>query len=102
MLFSNFYLPIEIIKTTNYEYKNQDITYTEEELKAIGYRSKKEIDGAIRIVEIEGVDSCACCAPHTKKTGEIGLIKLLGSEKLRGGVRIELKAGRRAFLDYSE
>lgn len=74
---------------------------TEEELKAIGYRSKKEIDGAIRIVEIEGVDSCACCAPHTKKTGEIGLIKLLGSEKLRGGVRIELKAGSRALADYN-
>lgn len=75
---------------------------TEEELKVIGYRSKKEIDGAIRIVEIEGVDSCACCAPHTKKTGEIGLIKLLGSEKLRGGVRIELKAGSRALADYND
>lgn len=32
MLFSNFYLPIEIIKTTNYEYEKQDKTYTEEEL----------------------------------------------------------------------
>ena len=42
------------------------------------------------------------CAPHTKKTGEIGLIKLLGSEKLRGGVRIELKAGSRALADYND
>lgn len=36
MLFSNFYLPIEIIKTTNYEYEEQDITFTEEELKNKG------------------------------------------------------------------
>ena len=32
MLFSNFYLPIEILKTTNKEYKLQEITYTEDEL----------------------------------------------------------------------
>ena len=36
MLFSNFYLPIEIIKNTNYEYENKDVTYTEEELKEDG------------------------------------------------------------------
>ena len=32
MLFSNFYLPIEIIKTTNKEYVLQEKTFTEEEL----------------------------------------------------------------------
>ena len=31
-LFSNFYLPIEIVKTTNKEYVLKDVTYTEEEL----------------------------------------------------------------------
>ena len=35
MLFSNFYLPIEVVKTTNKEYVLQEITYTEEELKNI-------------------------------------------------------------------
>ena len=73
-----------------------------QKLATIDYRSKKEIKEAVRIVEIEGVDACACCAPHVNYTGEIGLIKLLGTEKLRGGVRIELKAGSRAYLDYSE
>ena len=32
MLFSNFYLPIELIKTTNEEYVLKDVTYTEDEL----------------------------------------------------------------------
>ena len=31
-LFSNFYLPIEIVKTTNKEYEIKDVTYTEEEV----------------------------------------------------------------------
>ena len=32
MLFSNFYLPIEIYKTINSEYTIQDVKYTEEEI----------------------------------------------------------------------
>lgn len=71
-------------------------------LATLQYRSKKELDGAVRIVEIEDTDMCACCAPHVDTAGEIGLIKLLDSEKLRGGVRIELKCGMRALTDYNE
>ncbi len=71
-------------------------------LENLEYRSKKELLGAIRIVEIENTDMCACCAPHVKKTGEVGLIKLLSFEKLRGGVRIEMKCGMRALEDYNQ
>ena len=74
----------------------------DETLKNLTYRSKKELEGAVRIVEIEDTDMCACCAPHVKSAGQIGLIKLLSFEKLRGGVRIELKAGARALKDYNE
>ena len=73
---------------------------SEEKLKSIEYRSKKEIDGAIRLVEIKDTDICACCAPHVKRTGEIGIIKLLDTEKMRGGIRIVLKCGNFALLDY--
>lgn len=73
-----------------------------ETLEKLSYRSKKELEGAVRIVEIEGTDMCACCAPHVKNAGQIGLIKLLDTEKLRGGIRIELKAGGRALADYNE
>ena len=42
MLFSNFYLPIEIIKTTNYEYDIEPKTYTEEELVEIAIKKLEE------------------------------------------------------------
>lgn len=74
----------------------------EQTLASLNYRSKKEIEGAVRIVEIEDTDMCACCAPHVNEAAEIGIIKLLDNEKLRGGVRIEMKCGRRALLDYNE
>lgn len=73
----------------------------EQTLATLNYRSKKELEGAIRIVEIEETDMCACCAPHVKSAAEIGIIKLLDTEKLRGGVRIQMKCGRRALADYN-
>ena len=42
MLFSNFYLPVELIKITNYEYEKQSKTYTEEELIEIGTKQLEE------------------------------------------------------------
>lgn len=74
----------------------------ETELENMNYRSKKELDGAIRMVEFEGADRCACCAPHVKTTGQIGFIKLLDTEKMRGGTRIYMKCGNRALADYNE
>ena len=54
-----------------------EITYpSKEELKTLDYRSKIEIEGQVRIVTIPGVDVCACCAPHVKKTGEIGMLNV--------------------------
>ena len=70
------------------------------ELSKISYRSKLDITEGVRIVTIEGVDACACCAPHVARTGEIGVIKLLDFEKHRGGCRIYLTAGVRALADY--
>lgn len=73
-----------------------------EELEGIKYRSKIEIEGQVRIVQIPGYDSCACCAPHVKRTGEIGFIKLIGVQNYKGGVRVSMLCGFRAIADYSE
>ena len=66
------------------------------------YRSKKELTGRVRIVEIPGVDMCACCAPHVAHTGEIGAIKVVDSMRHRGGTRISLICGEAAWRDYAE
>ena len=67
--------------------------------KTIEFRQKKALSGAIRVVSIPGVDSCACCGTHVKRTGEIGLFKLLSFERHRGGIRVFLLSGELAFLD---
>ena len=67
--------------------------------KTIEFRQKKALSGVIRVVSIPGVDSCACCGTHVKRTGEIGLFKLLSFERHRGGTRVFLLSGELAFLD---
>lgn len=68
-----------------------------EELSKLEYRSKIEIEGAVRIVEVTGVDRCACCAPHVSYTGEVGFIKILDMMRHRGGVRVSLVCGMDAL-----
>lgn len=69
-------------------------------LAGLDYRSKKELTGPVRIVEIEGVDMCACCAPHVKSTGRIGIIKFVDFIPHRGGMRITICCGMRGVKDY--
>ncbi len=66
-------------------------------LPAIPYRSKRALPWPVRIVEIPGVDNCACCGTHVKQTGEIGLIKLVSCIKFHAGVRIEMACGSNAL-----
>lgn len=72
----------------------------ESELAGLEYRSKIEIEGQVRIVTIPGYDVCACCAPHVKRTGEIGMIKLTNVQRYKGGARVTMLCGYRALADY--
>ena len=73
---------------------------TDKELASLNYRSKKELTGPIRIVDIEGTDICACCAPHVKNTSEVGILKVLDVTNYKGGVRLSILCGMRALENY--
>ena len=70
---------------------------SEEELPNVFYRTKKALPWPVRIVEVPGFDSCACCGTHVALTGEVGLVKLFSVVGLRGGSRIEMACGGRAL-----
>ena len=71
-----------------------------EQLEKLEYRSKKELSGRVRIVEIDGFDRCACCAPHLPRTGMVGIIKILDFIHYKGGIRVHLLCGLDALEDY--
>ena len=75
-----------------------EVSYpSKEELKELDYRSKIEIEGQVRIVTIPGYDVCACCAPHVRRTGEIGSLKVMNVQSYKGGVRVSILCGFRAL-----
>ena len=69
------------------------------EREALPYRSKKALTGAVRLTEFPGADLCACCGTHVAASGQVGLVKFVGWQKFRDGVRLELLCGQRA-LDH--
>lgn len=71
-----------------------------EEFEALEYRSKTELSGKVRIVEVEGYDRCACCAPHLDFTGQIGVIRIKNFIKYKKGTRLTLAAGEDALDNY--
>ena len=68
-----------------------------EELPSVTYRTKRALPWPVRIVQVPGYDSCACCGTHVTHTGEVGLIKLFSAVPFRGGTRIEMACGKRAL-----
>ena len=70
---------------------------TYEERQDLVYRSKLDLKGEVRIVTFPGIDSCACCAPHVRRTGEIGIVKAVSMIRWKGGVRVSILCGGRAL-----
>lgn len=71
------------------------------EAETLDFRSKKALDGSIRLISVEGVDCCACCGTHCHCTHELGAFKVRDSYKHRGGTRLHLLCGTQ-LLDYLE
>jgi len=92
------------LEANGYVFKNLTInSYFKDRKTAatLPLRTKIKVDDeAIRIVEIEGADMCACCGVHLKTTGETGIIKINKLEKNKGMTRIYFRCGFRALADY--
>lgn len=73
---------------------------SESELASMDFRSKLDLKENVRIVDIQGVDKCACCAPHLTNTGKVGIIKILDFMRYKGGVRLQALCGLDALEDY--
>ena len=71
---------------------------TEQDLAGIPLRKHAEgLTAPIRIVTIEGSDACTCCAPHVRRTGEIGQLKIVEAIPYKGGTRCTFLCGMRAL-----
>jgi len=62
----------------------------------------KEIESdMIRVVKIGSYDASACCGTHVRRTGDIGIIRILDIESKKNGSRVSFAAGPTA-LEFSQ
>jgi alanyl-tRNA synthetase len=71
-----------------------------DKISTVPLRRPPQKEGLIRVVEVEGFDYSACGGTHCRRTGEVGLIKVAGWERIRGNLRFEFRCGRRVLEDY--
>ena len=73
---------------------------SEDELPALELRKRPDIAGPLRIVEIGDFDRVACSGTHVAATAQVGLIKLLQTERRGQETRVHFVCGGRALADY--
>lgn len=69
-------------------------------LDGIPVRKEVSVDKDIRVIKMGDVDCCACGGTHVKRTGEIGIIKIMKTESYKGMTRVYFNCGERALRDY--
>ncbi|NLY20929.1 MAG: hypothetical protein GXZ08_06575 [Tissierellia bacterium] len=73
---------------------------TDDELKVMKLREQPSVDESIRIIDMNGIDVTPCGGTHLSTTGEVGLIKIIKTEKHKGNLRFTFLCGLRAIKDY--
>jgi len=65
-------------------------------------RKLPAVEGMVRVVEVEGFDWSACGGTHVSRSGQVGIITLLSTEKYKGGTRVAFVCGGRALRRQRE
>ena len=79
--------------------------FDREELEGMPLRKpvSPKVRGPVRVVEIEGFDLSACGGFHVSRTGQIGCVKIIDWEKVKGSMtRVYFVAGMRALRSFQK
>lgn len=64
-------------------------------------RKPPQVTGIVRVIWVADCDASACGGTHVQRTGEVGLLKVTGIERYKGGTRVTFLCGQRALADYA-
>lgn len=74
---------------------------TEDELSDYHLRKDIAVTGDIRLVIIPDYDYNGCGGIHPTSTGQVSAIKILGTEKMKGNIRVSFVCGRRVLAELA-
>jgi alanyl-tRNA synthetase len=86
-------------------WQNRDVRIrmvTRDEMAALNVRKVSDLGDPIRLIDIEDWDLDPCGGTHVTQTGEVGLVKIYGREKVRSSLRYTFVAGHRALAKHQQ
>ena len=78
------------------------LTVDSSKIDDVPLRRPTKRKGKIRVIQIGDLDFAACGGTHCLSTSEVGLIKIIGAERLRKRALVKYLAGPLALVDYQE
>ena len=60
-------------------------------------RKVPQVEGLMRVVEVSDFDWSACGGTHVRRSGQVGVVSVLGTERYKGGTRVTFVCGGRAL-----
>lgn len=73
---------------------------TAAELAEMPLRRDPKVAESVRVIDVDGFDMSPCGGTHVVRTGQVGLVHVVGVERKKGGLRVSFHAGERARADY--
>lgn len=67
------------------------------EAETLGLKVPADAGDTVRLVGAAGFDLQPCGGTHPRNTAEVGVIRVLGTERYKGGTRVRFACGRRAL-----
>ncbi|GEN11058.1 alanyl-tRNA synthetase [Myxococcus fulvus] len=75
---------------------------TPEELAALPLRRAPKVTDNIRVIQVGDFDVSPCGGTHCTRTGQVGMVRVLGVERYKGKGRVLFSAGPRARRELWE
>lgn len=72
------------------------------EIEKLGLRKKPTREGKLRIIKMGDIETTACGGTHCINTGQVQLVKLIGTEPIRKRTMVKFLAGAQAINDYRD
>ncbi len=93
------------IRANQIVFENRPVTvgwFNRSEAEELPLRKLPVDRESIRVVNVDGFDWSACGGTHCRSTAEVGLVKLVGRELMRGHVLVKFLSGDQCLRDYAE
>jgi len=72
------------------------------QIATLPLRKPPKREGRLRIIRIGQFDYVACGGTHCTSSGGVGLVKIIGTEKIRSRLLVKYLAGKLATADYAQ